>query len=93
MVLIIAEDGIAREVYAELFALRGYEVVTASDGRSALRLARTQRLTVAVLALSTGAAALQRKLRALRPTLRIHAAGRLPRELDGAPRLARQRLH
>ena len=92
-VLIIADDRAGRDVYAELFAMRGYGVVTAAGAREGLKLARAQKVTVAVLAVANGAAQLRRRLRALRPTLRVHVTGLLPLCFDALPRAARQQLH
>ena len=61
MVLIIAEDAIARQVYGELFAMRGWDVVTAAGARDGLRRARDRRMTVVVLSLPTGIGAAARQ--------------------------------
>jgi DNA-binding NtrC family response regulator len=92
-ILIIADDRLAREVYAELFAMRGYGVVTAMGARDGVRLARNRAVTAVVLAVATGAARLRRRLMALRPTVRVHVTGLLPLWFDAAPPLARQQLH
>jgi CheY-like chemotaxis protein len=92
-VLIVADDVVARGVYAELFAMRGYGVVTAADAREGLARARQRRVSVAVLALASGAGQLRRQLQAMRPRLRVHVTGLVPIWLDlAAPRL-RQQLH
>lgn len=91
--LIIADDRVGREVYAELFAMRGYGVVTAAGARRGLELARAPQVTVAVLALASGAAQLRRRLRAIRPALRVHVTGLLPLCFDLLPPVARQQLH
>ena len=90
--LIVADDPLALEVYAELFALRGYAVVTAVGAREGLRRARAADVTLAVLVLTKGTASqLRRRLLALRPTLGVHVAGAaLPH--DSIPQL-RSRLH
>ena len=92
MVLIIADDAVAREVYAELFALRGYGVVTASTASDGLKAARDRTIAVAVLAVASGAAQLRRRLRAIRPTMRMHVTGMMPLCFD-VMSAARQRLH
>jgi DNA-binding NtrC family response regulator len=92
-VLIIAEDAVAREVYAELFAMRGYGVVTAIGARDGLKRARERIVTTVVLVLQQGAAQLRRKLHAMRPTLRIHVSGLSPLCFDVMAPLARQQLH
>jgi hypothetical protein len=92
-VLIIAEDPVAREVYGELFAMRGYEVITASGARDGLRCARDKRVTTAVVALSAGGPQLRKQLHTLRPTLRVHVTGLLPLPFDVMAPLARQQLH
>ncbi|MGZ3405768.1 MAG: hypothetical protein ACXVAN_04945 [Polyangia bacterium] len=94
MVLIIAEDPVAREVYGELFVMRGHEVVTAAGARDGLRRARDRRISVVVLALPTGAAQLRRKLHALRPMLRVHVTGlmALPFDVMSSP-VPRRQLH
>ena len=92
-VLIIADDRVGREVYAELFAMRGYTVVTAASSREGLRLARTPKVTIAVLAVATGATQLRRRLHALRPALRVHVTGLLPLCIDLLSPVARQQLH
>jgi ActR/RegA family two-component response regulator len=92
-VLIIAEDAVAREVYAELFAMRGYGVVTAIGARDGLKRARDRAVATVVLVLQQGASQLRRKLHALRPTLRIHVTGLSPLCFDIMTPLARQQLH
>lgn len=94
MVLIIAEDAMAREVYGELFAMRGHEVVTAAGAREGLKLARDRRISCVVLAVATGAAAqLRRKLHALRPMLRVHVTGLMALPFDVMASSPRQQLH
>ncbi len=93
MVLIIAADAVARHVYGELVAMRGWDVVTAGGAREGLKLARDRRITVVVLSLPTGAARLRDKLRALRPMLRVHATGMMPLPFDVMTPAARQQLH
>lgn len=90
--LIIADDPVAREVYAELFGMRGYVVVTAVGARDGLERARRRAVTIAVLALAAGAAQLRRKLHAIRPTLRVHVTGLLPLCFE-LPPVVRQQLH
>ncbi|MDB4965110.1 MAG: hypothetical protein JWN44_799 [Myxococcales bacterium] len=92
-VLIIAEDAIAREVYAELFSMRGYGVVTAVTAREGVKLSRNRAIATVVLAMQTGAAQLRRKLHALRPTLRIHVTGLQPLCFDVMAPQARKQLH
>ena len=91
--LIVAEDPVALEVYAELFTMRGYAVVTALGARDGLRCARAATsISLAVLALATGTASqLRRRLLDLRPTLGVHVAG-LAMPLESLPQL-RRRLH
>lgn len=90
--LIVASDAVAREVYGELFALRGHHVVTANDAREGLRRARCQEISTVVLALGRGeATALRRRLLQLRPGLTIHVTGQQP-QLDPLPQ-ARRQLH
>ena len=93
MVLIITEDALARQVYGELFAMRGWAVVTAAGAREGLRLARDRRVAVVVLSLPTGTAQVRDKLRALRPRLRVHAAGMMPLPFDLMAPTASQQLH
>ena len=93
MVLIIAEDALARAVYGELFAMRGWDVVTAAGARDGLKLARDRRIAVVVLSLPTGTARVRDKLRALRPRLRVHATGMMPLPFDVLAPPARQQLH
>lgn len=92
-VLIIAEDPVAREVYGELFAMRGYAVVTAAGAREGLRCARDRRVTTAVVALTSGGPQLRKQLHTLRPTMRVHVTGLLPLPFDIMTPLARQQLH
>lgn len=92
-VLIIAEDPVAREVYGELFAMRGYDVVTATGPRDGLRRARNRAVTTAVISMPTGAAQLRKQLHTLRPTLRVHVTGMLPLPFDVMAMPARQQLH
>jgi DNA-binding NtrC family response regulator len=93
VVLIIAEDPVAREVYTELFLLRGHEVVTAGCAREGLRHARDRHIGVAIIAMTTGAAPLRRRLHALRPMLRVHVTGMRPLPLDATMPTSRQHLH
>ena len=93
MVLIISEDALARQVYGELFAMRGWEVVTAAGAREGLKLARDRRIAVVVLSLPAGTAQVRDKLRALRPRLRVHTAGMMPLPFDIMAPAARQQLH
>ena len=93
MVLIIAADAVARQVYGELFAMRGWDVVSAAGAREGLKLARDRRVTVAVLSLPTGAAQLRDKLHALRPFLRVHTTGMMPLPFDVMTPSTRQQLH
>lgn len=93
MVLIIAEDALARAVYGELFAMRGWDVVTAAGARDGLKLARDRRIAVVVLSLPTGTARVRDKLRALRPRLRVHATGMTPLPFDLMSPPARRELH
>jgi len=93
MVLIIAEDAVARQVYGELFAMRGWDVATAACARDGLRRARDRRVTVVVLSLPTGAARLREKLHALRPLLRVHTTGMMALPFDAMTPPARQQLH
>jgi DNA-binding NtrC family response regulator len=92
-VLIVAEDAVARDVYGELFAMRGYSVLMAANAREGLTLARRRRIAVAVLALATGAAQLRRRLLTLRPSLKVHVTGIFPMIHDVLPAFARQNLH
>jgi hypothetical protein len=93
-VLIIADDPLAREVYCELFAMRGHHVEAAPCARAGLiRVAQRPDVAVVVLALAVGAVApLRRRLQALAPRLRVHALGVLPASFDMVPP-ARQQLH
>jgi DNA-binding NtrC family response regulator len=93
VVLIIAEDPLAREVYAELFLARGHDVVTASCARDGLRHARDRKVAVAVIAMTTGALPLRRKLRAMRPRLRVHVAAERALPFDYRTAAQRQQLH
>jgi hypothetical protein len=94
VVLIIADDPMAREVYAELFALRGYGVATASGARDGVRrLARDRGIAVAVLAVTSGAMQLRRRLHSIRPSLRVHVTGILPLACDGMAPLLGQMVH
>ena len=92
VVLIIADDAVAREVYAELFTTRGHDVVTAAGAREGLRCARDRHIGVAIIALTSGVAQLRRKLHAMRPMLRVHVTGHRPLPLDLTPP-SRQQLH
>jgi len=92
-VLIIAEDAVAREVYAELFAMRGYGVVTAVSARDGFERARNRAVATVVLALSAGAMALRRRLHLLRPRLRVHVTGLAPLCFDVMSPIAQQQLH
>jgi DNA-binding response OmpR family regulator len=93
MILIIADDPVAREVYGELFVMRGHEVITAAGAREGLKLARDRRIAVAVLAVPSGAAQLRRKLHALRPMLRVHVTGLMALPFDVVSSMPRQQLH
>ena len=93
MVLIIADDELARQIYGELFAMRGWDVVTAHGARDGLRLARDRRIGAVVLALPTGVAQLRARIRALRPLLRVHTTGMLQLPFDVMTPAARQQLH
>jgi DNA-binding response OmpR family regulator len=93
MVLIIADEAIARQIYGELFAMRGWDVVTARGAREGLRLARDRRIGAVVLALPTGVAQLRARIRALRPLLRVHTTGMMPLPFDMMAPAARQQLH
>jgi DNA-binding NtrC family response regulator len=93
MVLIIAEDAVAREVYGELFVMRGHEVILAAGARDGLRLVRDRRISVVVLAMTTGATQLRRKLHALRPMLRVHVTGLMALPFDVMASRPRQQLH
>jgi DNA-binding NtrC family response regulator len=92
-VLIVADDATAREVYAELFAMRGYKVVAAPNAREGLRRARDRKIGVVVVAMANGGAQLRSKLQALRPKLRVHVTGLLPPAYDVMVIPARQHLH
>jgi CheY-like chemotaxis protein len=95
VVLIIADDPIARDVYCELFAMRGHRVEAASGARAGLmRVARRPDVAVVVLALNAlqSYAALRRRLHALAPRMRVHALGTMPSFYDMAMP-ARQQLH
>jgi DNA-binding response OmpR family regulator len=92
-VLIVADDATARDVYAELFAMRGYAVMTAASAREGLVRAQARTVHVVVLALTTGALQLRKRLLARRPRLKIHVTGMMPLWLEpGLPAL-RQQLH
>jgi DNA-binding response OmpR family regulator len=92
-VLIVADDATARDVYAELFAMRGYSVLTAASAREGLVRAQTRAVTIVVLALATGAAQLRKRLLARRPRLRVHVTGLMPLWLElGLPAMSQQ-LH
>jgi DNA-binding response OmpR family regulator len=93
MILIIADDPVAREVYGELFVMRGHDVIMAAGAREGLKLARDRRITVAVLAVPSGAAQLRRKLHALRPMLRVHVTGLMALPFDVVSSTSRQQLH
>ena len=93
VVLIIADDPVAREVYCELFLMRGHQVMTAAGARDGLRLARDRRINVVVLAVPSGAAQLRRKLHALRPMLRVHVTGLNALPFDILSSMPRQQLH
>jgi len=92
-VLIVAEDAVARDVYAELFVMRGYSVVAAATAREGVTQLRRRRITVAVVALATGATQLRRRLLALRPALKVHVTGVFPMLLELQPARLRQQLH
>jgi DNA-binding response OmpR family regulator len=91
--LIVAEDAVARDVYAELFVMRGYAVLTAGSAREGLSQARRRRVAVAVLALATGTAQLRRRLRAVRPQLKVHVTGVIPLWQELPLSRLRQQLH
>lgn len=92
LVLIVADDPLAREIYAELFALRGWAVATAKSARDGvLRLARDRAIRVVVIAVGAGALQLRRRLRMIRPSLRVHVPGAMPLFVE-SPR-QRQALH
>jgi len=93
MVLIIADDEIARQVYGELFAMRGWDVVSACGARDGLRLARDRRIGAVVLALPTGVAQLRARIRAMRPLLRVHTTGMVPLPFDLMAPVERQQMH
>jgi hypothetical protein len=95
-VLIIAEDPVAREVYRELFTMRGHDVETAACARTGiLHIARRPDLGIVVLALSTLGAVgpLKRKLHSIAPSLRIHVVGLPLPTLYEVNNPVRQRLH
>jgi DNA-binding response OmpR family regulator len=92
-VLIVAEDAVARDVYGELFAMRGYAVLTAANAREGLSLARRKRVAVAVLALTSGAAQLRKRLVTLRPLLKVHVTGVIPMLHELTAARLRQQLH
>jgi multisubunit Na+/H+ antiporter MnhF subunit len=84
-VLIIADDPIAREVYCELFAMRGHHVEAASCARAGLvRLAQRPDVAVVVVALNA--------IAAVAPRIRVHALGLMPSYCDVTVP-ARQQLH
>jgi CheY-like chemotaxis protein len=94
-VLIIADDPVAREVYCELFAMRGHQVEAASCPRAGLlRVAQRRDVAVVVLALRAlnAVAPLRRRLQELAPQLRVHALGMAPAYFD-TMMPARQQLH
>jgi CheY-like chemotaxis protein len=95
VVLIIADDPVAREVYGELFGMRGHRVETVSCARAGLsRLAQRKDVGVVVLALDgVGVnAPLRRRLHELAPQARVHVLGMpLPALFEPAP--VRQQLH
>lgn len=93
MVLIIADDAVARQVYGELFAMRGWDVKTATSAREGLRMARDRRIGAVVLALPTGVAQLRARIRAMRPLLRVHTTGMIPLPFDMMAPVARQQMH
>lgn len=93
MVLIIAADPVAREVYGELFVMRGHDVIIAAGARDGLKLARDHRVGTVVLALPSGAAQLRRKLHALRPFLRVHVTGLMALPFDVMSTRPRPQLH
>jgi CheY-like chemotaxis protein len=96
IVLIIADDPIARDVYCELFAMRGHQVEAAAGARAGLaRVAHRRDVAVVVLALrSIGAVApLRRRLRALAPRLRVHALGVTSGGYDALMPSRQQLLH
>ena len=94
--LIIADDPLAREVYGELFAMRGHRVETVACARTGLlRVAQRPDVAVVVLALHPGVnlAPLRRRLQALSPKLRVHVLGLpVPGLVDGVLP-TRQQLH
>jgi hypothetical protein len=90
MVLIIADDPVAREVYGELFA-RGHGSSWPPARARRLRLARDRRVTIVVLAVPSGAAQLRHKLHALRPMLRVHVTGLMALPFDVMSSMPRQR--
>jgi DNA-binding NtrC family response regulator len=94
-VLIIADERIAREVYAELFSMRGYSVATANDASSGLRavLRRPRRFAIAVVALASGAGGLRRRLLRAQPELRVHVTVREQTPFDLYAQRAHQSLH
>jgi CheY-like chemotaxis protein len=92
-VLIVSDDPIARSVYAELFALRGYAVATASGPRQGLlRLARNRKIAVVVLDVSSGTLRLLQRVRTMRPDLRVHVSSFLP-PCDYMTRAPSESLH
>lgn len=94
--LIIADDAVAREVYAELFVMRGYDVETAASARAGLiRVAQGRDVTTVVLALANSAsvAPLRRRLHAIAPRLKVHVLGLEPPMMFDVNFSARQHLH
>jgi CheY-like chemotaxis protein len=89
----VADDATARDVYAELFAMRGYDVVTAASAGEGLMRAQTRAVRVVVLALASGATHLRKRLLARRPRLRIHITGLMPLWLDPPLPALRHQLH
>jgi CheY-like chemotaxis protein len=95
VVLIIADDPLAREVYGELFGMRGHRVETVSCARAGLsRLAQREDVSVVVLALDGAGvtAPLRRRLHELAPRAHVHVLGLPPQALYEPTRL-RQQLH
>jgi hypothetical protein len=95
-VLIIADERTARDVYAELFRMRGYAVTIATGARAGLRalMARPRHFCIAVVAVANGALPLRRRLLRVQPRLRVHLTGRerVPFDLF-APRPRPSLLH
>ena len=92
-VLIIADEPTAREVYGELFAMRGYDVVLAAGARDGLRAARNRRIGTVVLAVSSGASQLRRQLTTLLPRVRVHVTGLMALPFDVMAPAASHQLH